>query len=42
MLGVIVDLQIIFLRQDFQVVQPLTEAQRERIFTLYEKKTLDE
>ena len=42
MLGVIDDLHIIFLRQDFQDFQPLTEALCERIFTVYEKKTLDE
>ena len=43
MLGVVDDLlPIIFLRQDFQDVQPLTESLRERISTLYEKKTLDE
>ena len=42
MLWVINDLQVIFLRQDFQDVQPLTKALRERIFTLHEKKTLDE
>ena len=41
MLAAVDDLHIIFLRQDFQDFQPLTEALRERIFTLYEKKMFD-
>ena len=41
MLGVIDDLHMIFLRQDFQDLHSLTEALCERIFTVYEKKTLD-
>ena len=42
MLGVVDDLRILFLNQVFHEVIPLTESLRERIFTLYEKKTLDE
>ena len=42
MLGVIKDLRILFLSQDFSEVCPLTEYLRERIFTLYEKKTIKE
>ena len=40
-LGVIDDLRILFLRQDFNEVCPVTESLRERLFTLYGKKTLD-
>ena len=42
LLGIIDDLRILFLRQDFNEVCPLTELLRERIFTLYEKKTIEE
>ena len=38
LLGVIDDLRILFLNQDFKEVNPLTESLRERIFPLYEKK----
>ena len=41
-LGVIDDLRILFLRQDFLEVGPLTESLRERIFTQYGKKTIEE
>ena len=41
MLGVVDDLRILFLNQDFNEVIPLTESLRERIFTLYEKKTTE-
>ena len=41
MLGVIDDLRILFLNQDINEVNPLTEPLRERIFTLYEKKTIE-
>ena len=41
MLGVIDDLRILILRQDFHEFNPLTESLRERIFTLYEKKTIE-
>ena len=40
-LRVVDDLRILFLNQDFSEVNPLTEPLRERIFQLYEKKTLD-
>ena len=40
-LGVISNLRILFLNQDFNKVNPLTESLPERIFTQYEKKTLD-
>ena len=39
MLGVVDDIRILFLRQEFNEVSPLTESLRERIFTLYQKKT---
>ena len=42
MLGVVDDLHILFLNQDFYEYNPLIESLRERIFTLYEKKTIDE
>ena len=42
MLGVVDDLHILFLNQDFNKYNPLIESLRERIFTLYEKKTIDE
>ena len=42
MLGVIDDLRILFLNQDFNEVNPLTESLRERIFTLYGKKTIED
>ena len=42
MLGVVDDLHILFLNQDFNEYNPLIESLRERIFTLYEKKTIDE
>ena len=42
MSGNIDDLRILFLNQDFNEVIPLTESLRERIFTLYEKKTIEE
>ena len=42
LLGVIDDLRILFLRQYFNEVCPLTESLRERIFRLYQKKTIDE
>ena len=42
MLGVVDDLHILFLNQDFNEFNPLIESLRERIFTLYEKKTIDE
>ena len=42
MLGVVDDLHIFFLNQDFNEYNPLIESLRERIFTLYEKKTKDE
>ena len=41
-LGVIDDLRILFLNQDFNEVNPLTKSMRERIFTLYEKKTIED
>ena len=41
-LGVVDDLHILFLNQDFNEHNPLIESLRERIFTLYEKKTIDE
>ena len=40
MLGVVDDLHILFLNQDFNEYNPLIESLRERIFTLYEKKTM--
>ena len=42
MLGVVDDLHILFLNQHFNKFNPLIESLRERIFTLYEKKTIDE
>ena len=42
MLGVVDDLHLLFLNQDFNEYNPLKESLRERIFTLYEKKTIDE
>ena len=39
LLGVVDDLHILFLNQDFNEYNPLIESLRERIFTLYEKKT---
>ena len=42
MLGVIVDLRILFLKQDFNENCSLTKSLRERNFTLYEKKTIEE
>ena len=42
LLGVVDDLHILFLNQDFNEYNPLIESLRERIFTLYEKKTIDE
>ena len=42
MLGVIDGLRILFLSQDFNEVRPLTKSLRERIFTLCEKKTIEE
>ena len=42
MLGVIDDLRILFLRQSFNEVNPLTESLRERTFKLNEKKTIEE
>ena len=42
MLGIVDDLHILFLNQDFNEFSPLIESLRERIFTLYEKKTIDE
>ena len=42
MLGVVDDLHILFLNQDFNKYNPIIESLRERIFTLYEKKTIDE
>ena len=40
--GVVDDLRILFLSQDFNEVNPLPESLRERNFTLYEKKTIEE
>ena len=40
MLGVVDDLHILFLNQDFNEYNPLIESLRERIFTLYENKTM--
>ena len=42
MLGIVDDLHILFLNQDFNEFNPLIESLRERIFTLYEKKTIVE
>ena len=42
MLGVVDDLHFLFLNQDFNEYNPLIESLRERIFTLYEMKTIDE
>ena len=42
MLGVLDDLRILFLNQDYNEVNPLTESLRENIFTLYKKKTIEE
>ena len=41
-LGVIDDLRILLINQDFNAVVSLIESLRERIFTLYEKKTIEE
>ena len=41
-LGVIDDLRIVFPRQDFHEIGPLTESLRDRNFTKYEKKTIEE
>ena len=41
MLGVVDDFRILFLNEDFNKVNPLTESLHERIFTLYEKKTVE-
>ena len=38
MLGVIDDLRVLFLRQDFHEVGSVTDTLRERIFTLYKRK----
>ena len=35
-------LHILFLNQDLNEYNPLLESLRERLFTLYEKKTIDE
>ena len=35
MLGILDDLRILFLNQDFNEINPLTEGLPERIFTLY-------
>ena len=40
MLGVVDDLHILFLNQDFNEYNPLIESLRERILILYEKKTM--
>ena len=40
MLGVVDDLHILFLNQDINEYNPLIESLRERIFILYEKKTM--
>ena len=42
MLGVIDESRILFLSHDFNEVCPLTKSLRERISTLYEKKTKEE
>ena len=42
MLGVVDDLHILFLNQDFNEYNPLIESLRERIFALYERKRIDE
>ena len=42
MLGVIDDLHFLLLRQDFNEVCPITDSLRQRIFTLYEKETIEE
>ena len=42
MLGVVDNLHILFVNQDLNEYNPLIESLRERIFTLYEKKTIDE
>ena len=42
LLGIVDDLHILFLNQDFNEYNPLIESLRERIFTLYEKKIIDE
>ena len=41
-IGVVDDLHILFLNQDFNEYNPLIQSLREKIFTLYEKKTTDE
>ena len=42
MLGDIDDLHILFLNQSFNEVNTLTESLREKILTLYEKKSIEE
>ena len=42
LLGVTDDLRIPFPKEDFHEVGPLTASLREKIFTLYEKKTIVE
>ena len=42
MLGDIGDLHNLFLNQSFNEVNTLTESLREKIFTLYEKKSIEE
>ena len=42
LLGIVDDLHILFLNQDFNEYNPLLKSLRERIFTLYEKKIIDE
>ena len=42
LLGFVDDLRILFLNHDFKGVNPLTESLRERIFTLHEKKTIED
>ena len=42
LLGVFDDLRILLLNQDFTEGNPLTESLRERIFTIYDKKSIGE
>ena len=42
LLGDIDNLHILFLNQSFNEVNTLTESVREKIFTLYEKKSIEE
>ena len=42
MLGVMDDLRILFLSQDFHEVNPLTQSLHERSFNLYEMKKIEE